>query len=169
MWRSLLPKKAANTSVMRNSNHIMFQLLHFQHPKSLMLHCQSFLWGGSNTFTSFFANKGSQYIEYGLMLFHGLWIAQDKRPKLIHTPLTFIFGIRQQVCCFPFYLSQRQIRWLWKVVTMQPFDSQSCKTKNCWCPFDAHLKHILTVIVCSIIGYKNLYSLYWQPKYRFNA
>ena len=43
---------------------------------------------------------------------------------------------------------------LWKDATMQPVDCRYWKTNPPWRSIDAHLNHISTVIVCSIIGFK---------------
>ena len=54
-------------------------------------------------------------------------------------------------------------------VTTRHFDYQQCKMKNHWRFVDALIKHILTVIVLSIIVCYISYSHYWLLIWRFNV
>jgi len=47
---------------------------------------------GSGIVTNNIANKGCQYFDYGLMLSHSPWIAQDTRPRMVDAPWRLIEG-----------------------------------------------------------------------------
>jgi hypothetical protein len=76
-----------------------------------------------------FAQKGSQYCHYGLMLSRSLVIIQDARPELGVAPLMLISRMGQRACRLPFHIESRPITRLWIYVTMQPFDCQEDQTK----------------------------------------
>ena len=59
-------------------------------PKSFMLHGCSIVGGGSHIIGDIFADKLSQHIVYGLMLFQSPWIIDDASPQIIATLLTQI-------------------------------------------------------------------------------
>lgn len=87
----------------------------------------------------------------------------NTRTENWHAPLLLISRMGQPVCCFLIYLLRRPILSRWKDVTMQRFNCHMCTTENHWHTVDSHPKHILTVIVWSIIVYKYSYSHDWQP------
>jgi len=89
---------------MHNSDQVTFQLLYLQDQQSSMLHWHSFLEAGSNILTRFFAYKGGQYIDYGLMSLHSPWGVQDERRKIFDAPVSLIFKMGQRACRLPIYL-----------------------------------------------------------------
>ena len=54
----------------------------------------------------------------------------------------------------------------WKDVTMQPIDCWMCKTQNRWHSVDAHINHIETAFVHSIIVCNESYTHDWPPVLR---
>jgi len=122
-----------------------------QDKKSLTL-CWHSLWGGSSDIvTARFACKCSGFIEYGLIVLHSVYIIKEARAKIAHSPLTLISRMWQWAGHCPLYLKWQPMLHLWGDVSIQTFDCQQDKTKNCWCSIDAHLKDIVTLIECSTI------------------
>ena len=85
---TILPIKATNTSIMDTSRSTALGWHKMQHTKSLTLCWRSFSdWGWDHVAFSF-AHKGCQYIHYGWMPEHSLWIIQDATPKIVDALLT---------------------------------------------------------------------------------
>jgi len=101
---SLSPTKAANISVMQNSEQITFEIPYLQDQKSLTLHWRSF-WGDcSDVVASIFASKGGQCIDCGLISLHTPWISPDAMARMVDALLMLILRMGQQACHLPFYL-----------------------------------------------------------------
>jgi len=50
---------------------------------------------------------------------------------------------------------------------MQPFDRRVCKAKNHWLSVAAHINHIQTAFIHSLVVCNKMYTHYWHPTLRF--
>jgi len=85
---TILPEKAANTSIMDQCRSTAFGLHKIQSTKSLTLCWRSLSDSGSDHVVIAFAQNRCQYIDYGYMLLRSAWILHDGTPKIIDTLLT---------------------------------------------------------------------------------
>ena len=85
---TILPIKAANTSIMGKCHITALGLYKMQHPNSLTLCSRSFSELGCDHFAVSFAHKGCRYVDYNSMRKHSPWIIQDATLKIVDTLLT---------------------------------------------------------------------------------
>jgi hypothetical protein len=85
---TILPIKAANTSIMDKCRRIALGLYTMQHTKSLTLCWRSFSDRCCDHVTITFAQNGCHYVDYGHMPQQSPWNIQDATPKSVDTLLT---------------------------------------------------------------------------------
>jgi len=101
---TVLPIKAANTSIMVKCRIIALGLYKMQHPKLLTLCWRSFSdWGWDHVAFSF-AHQGCQYVDYRYQRANGIPMDLLIRPKTVDTPLTLTFRMCLLPCWFLFCL-----------------------------------------------------------------
>jgi hypothetical protein len=87
---SLLPVKAANTTVMHNNDQVTGELPDIQDHKSLTLRWRSCLqWGGDHIVISF-TNKSCHYDHYAFQRPSHWWITIFAWPQIVDAPFTLI-------------------------------------------------------------------------------
>ena len=99
---SLLPIKAANTSVMHKNDQVTCELRYLQDHKSLTLRWRAcWEWGGDRIASSF-ANKSGQFVRYAWQWPSHLWITVIARPQIVDAPLTLMLRMGLWPCWYIF-------------------------------------------------------------------
>jgi len=88
LTHTILPVKAANTSIMDKCHGTAFGLHKMQPTKSLTLCWRSFSDWGSDHIVVAFIQNGCQYVDSGYIPLPSAWILHDATPKIVDTLLT---------------------------------------------------------------------------------
>jgi len=87
LTNTILPTKAANTSIMDKCRSTALGLYNMQHTKSLTLWWRSFSDRCCDHVTITSAQNGCQHVDYGSIPSQSLWIIHDTTPKSVDTLL----------------------------------------------------------------------------------
>jgi len=80
---------------------------------------------------------------------------QGQKSLTLHWIRVLGLGNKRIVCIFCYNADQYI-----KKVTMQPFDCEACKFKNCWRSVEVHINHIETAFVHLILVGNESYAYY---------
>jgi len=169
LFQPFVPIKVADSTIIGWCCRTAAQCSKTQGQMLLKICRRSFGGHSRNVVTLVFALKGSRQLNYKLMALYRRLILQDGRPKVVDTTLVLSFRIQQWVCPLPLLLLHQSIHSLWNDVTMQPFDGWMCKTKNGCSTNEAHINHIETSIVHSLLLFEEWYIHYWHPTLHFQV
>jgi len=102
------------------------------------------------------AYKGFQFPVYGWLRSFASLITEDARPKIVDTPLTLIFRIRQGVYHFLLCILRQPIPHLWASESNYRSDYPRSKTKKHWLAVDSHFQdgagsgsHLILIIMAA--------------------
>jgi len=98
-----------------------------------------------------FAYQGSQLFCYVLEYPGDALITKSGRPKIVDTPLRFIFRVQQAGCHCWFCPQSLPISHWWMTATNQNLDYPRCKAKNYWNSIDAHSQNGVVTILASLV------------------
>jgi len=107
---------------------------------------------------SIFASEGSRIFDYCLMSSYSPLSIQDAWPKSVDAPLMLIFRIELRCCWNHCWREIRRIVQSWIDVVIHPLDYPGWKDWNRWCPIDAHILSIASMVSKPLLHQKEANS-----------